>query len=226
MVAATNDPELQRLKKLADRYRKLGYVVHVYPDDSQLPTFLQGQEVDLIAKGPGEKIVVEVKRARARDSRIKRLADALEGRKGWRLDLDVVGATDVPPTIVGQARSLSDHEIARQIVEARRLARGAAKSAAHLLAWAIAEALMRQSLEKNEITASDRSPTALPKQLYSAGLISKSDYDTLAYAAELRNLAAHGYSIPDTRRFNTESLLRLCERFEHESRATNGVTRR
>lgn len=221
MVALTNDPEFQRLKRLADRYRKRGYVVHIYPDDSQLPSFLKGQDVDLIAEGPEQNIVVEVKSARTRTAKIQQLADALEGRKGWRLDLDVVSSPSTPATALGRARPLSRGEIVRQITEARRLALEAVQPAAHLLAWSIAEALMREALAENGISPQNNLPWAMPKQLYSAGLINKASYDILHRAGELRNVVAHGYSLPGEPRFNTESLLRISERFLQEARSRN-----
>jgi hypothetical protein len=51
------------LERIAKQYRDEGFEVSIRPQQLDLPDFLQGLEIDLIAKRPDVTVVIEVKRS-------------------------------------------------------------------------------------------------------------------------------------------------------------------
>ena len=51
----------QQLQEIAAEYESRGYDVLVEPSPEELPEFLTGFHPDLVARGPNESVVVEVK---------------------------------------------------------------------------------------------------------------------------------------------------------------------
>ena len=55
----------QKVREVAAEYEAQGYKVLVEPSPAKLPEFLEGFHPDLIAQGPNESVVVEVKMGRS-----------------------------------------------------------------------------------------------------------------------------------------------------------------
>src|SRR5688572_20879963 len=91
--------EKELLDQVVARYRSEGYDVRVHPRAEELPEFLSGVSVDLLARNDRESVVVEVKR---RDELydIPSWAELVRATPGWRFDLVVVpmnGSSEAPP---------------------------------------------------------------------------------------------------------------------------------
>lgn len=85
--------EHRRLLRLAREYDRAGYEVLLYPDDASLPAPLQGCLLGLVAKGPDETIVADV-RSRPNltlngAADLRRLAEKVNALPGWQFNLVV-----------------------------------------------------------------------------------------------------------------------------------------
>ena len=219
-MVASNEIVLGHLRKLAANYRQRGYRVTIYPGDEDLPAFLKGNDIDLLAQNGKENVVVAVKSSArlAGSPLITRLAELTEDRPDWRFELVVTGSrAPVDDTSLAPAVSLDVEEVPDQLAEASMLRRKGHAEAAHLLAWAAVEALMRDVLDGSGIVIQANSPLQMIKSLYAYGLVSRSDYEMLVNALEQRNAAVHGYKLKGRKGFNTRSLIGVADRLARQA---------
>ncbi len=85
--------EHRRLLSVAREYRQKGYHVVVHPAPEELPPALAKCPIDLIAKGEGRKIAVEI---RSREhltlngsEDLRRMTTLIEQEPGWEFELVV-----------------------------------------------------------------------------------------------------------------------------------------
>src|SRR5438876_11579187 len=80
-----------RLNDIAEEYKQRGYVVTVAPTPKRLPKFLTKFMPDIVAEGPNESVVIEVKSpSRVRGTEYwKELSSVVQEHPGWRLELVV-----------------------------------------------------------------------------------------------------------------------------------------
>jgi hypothetical protein len=194
------EAEAQRLREIAQEYQRRGYKVIVYPRDGDIPKFLHGQQLDLIAKGKGENIVVEVARSGDNASAAKSgaLAQAISARKNWRFELVVVPnpAYDPIENPRNYTRPLNSQETSTILTQAIELLERGNREAAFLLAWSAVEAILRELMEREGLVIKRGVPGEMLKSLYAHGVINKRDYDLLAARMKLRNALSHGYRAP------------------------------
>lgn len=195
---AKTGAELRRLHEVAAEYRNNGYKVVISPAGSDLPPFLRDVEVDLLARGKKENVVVQVRsrKSLSHSTGLTQLAERLEGKDGWRFEL-IVAAT---PQEAGEeiraagTKPLRVEDIQDRLAEASALQQNGHDEAAFLLAWTAAEAALRATLAPAGIAAVERpTPAGLVKTLYSYGVIDDADYDLLQRCADLRATIAHGF---------------------------------
>src|SRR5262245_39560362 len=74
---------------VAANYRERGYEVDVEPEGSALPHFLSGFRPDLIARGPADNVVIEVKvgTRTAAAERFREIAERVSDQPGWRFSV-------------------------------------------------------------------------------------------------------------------------------------------
>lgn len=194
MTTSNNTLEWQRLLKVAHEYRQKGYQVVVAPSKSDLPEFLADyQPPDLIAQNQEEIVVIEVKSrttlSQSRDLPAKALA--IQERPGWRFELVV---TNPPEELIkDEYQPLDVQNILDQLARTNELIHLGYYDAALILNWAAAEATMRLLGEREGIKVKERVSFSTAKTLFSLGLLSQEDYQTLEKAVELRNAIVHGY---------------------------------
>lgn len=211
-----NDVELRRLHEVAAEYREKGYKVVISPVGEDLPAFLRDLDVDLLAKNKREGVVVLV---RTRDSLagskdLTRVAQRVEGRQGWRLELVVAAGGPVEPDSASPngIKPLRIADIEDRLEEAAELDRRGHREAAFLLAWAAAEAAMRAALSSAGLPVERPTALTLAKTLYSYGLVTKADYDSLIRYATTRNAVAHGFKPEKPNRTAAGDLIQLVDR--------------
>ncbi|WP_421654876.1 hypothetical protein [Leptothermofonsia sp. ETS-13] len=90
--------EHQRLLKVAREYRHKGYAVTIHPSSVDLPPTLSQCPFDLIAKGEGKTIVVEV---RSRENLtlngpkdLRLMTDLVRQMPGWEFELVITNPRD------------------------------------------------------------------------------------------------------------------------------------
>ena len=97
--------QAEALQSVASRYKRNGYEVFLQPSGRALPKPLSRFRPDLVARGPHETVVVEVK---SRSDLVKKphlaqLARTVDRIPGWRFEMVVVN-----PEVESPYRSMSE----------------------------------------------------------------------------------------------------------------------
>lgn len=193
------------LYDIAEQYKQRGYKVIVSPPPKHLPRFLSKFRPDIVAEGPNESVVIEVKspnKARGTDY-WKELSRVVQQHPGWRLELVINAPSkrELPETI--------NQELVRQrLQEGQQLAEAGMLAASLLITWSAAEAAMRLASKAHEIALPDLRPATVISRLYTDGVLEREEYDFLLDCMRLRNPVAHGFYEGKIKR----SLLRKLER--------------
>jgi hypothetical protein len=95
--------ERASLERLAKQYRDEGYEVMIRPGPVERPDFLQGFEIDLLAKRPDVTVVVEVKWSADAEvnQALRSLSEVLKDRPGYRFDFVSLKRTRRRPEAAG-----------------------------------------------------------------------------------------------------------------------------
>jgi REase_AHJR-like len=193
--------EHQKLQEIAAEYEARGYEVLVTPGPGQLPEFLADFQPDLIARKAEESIVVEVKvgTETAASERFRELAETIQRHPGWRFSLVVIDPRSdevAPPT-----QSLLDRQaIVDRLAQADELLKTGATDAAFLLMWVSVEALLRHIATREGLPLERVPSSSLLKELFSLGILSRSELEQAQRALTVRNALVHGFATarPDT----------------------------
>ena len=186
--------EAEVTESVAERYRSLGYEVHVLPTREETPRFLAAFAPDLIALSDADKVVVEIKASEALKDKgeLSSLAQAVENERGWRLEViyrdHIEGKRARNP-----GRAINRHRIADRLREVEDLLDERKNDAGLLLLSASIEAALRLAGKKQEIDFHvSHSSTYILKKAYAEGLLTKKQFEDFSEVLSLRNLVAHG----------------------------------
>lgn len=184
----------QKLQEIAGEYEARGYEVVVEPGPEKLPEFLAGFHPDLVARGPNESVVIEVKvgTKTAASERFRELAETIQRQPGWRFSLVVIDPRSdevAPPT----QQLLDRKEIADRLGRANELLRTGATDAAFLLMWVAVEALLRHIATREGLPLERVPSSSLMKELFSLGILSRSELAVAQRAFSVRNALVHGF---------------------------------
>lgn len=207
----------RKLREIASDYEKRGYTVLIGPSSNDLPAFLADYHPDLVAVGPQDSVVVELKIGTQTSAigRFKELAETIQRQPGWRFSLVVVDtrSDDVAPSA---DQLLNRSEISERLEKADHLINAGTTDAAFLLIWSSIEALLRH-IATQEVLPLERMPSsALTKELYSMGLLSRSDFEFIQRAFTIRNSIVHGFEDTDLNLIILEELKQLAHRLQRE----------
>jgi hypothetical protein len=185
----------QKLQEIAAEYEARGYEVLVEPRPEQLPEFLAGFRPDLVARGPNESVVVEVKvgTQTAASERFRELAETIQRQPGWRFSLVVIDPRSdevAPPT----QQLLARQEIVDRLGRANELLKTGATDAAFLLMWVAVEALLRHIATREGLPLERVPSSSLMKELFSLGILSRSELEVTQRAFSVRNALVHGFA--------------------------------
>jgi hypothetical protein len=183
---------LRAIAKVADNYRRRGYEVAVKPAGSNLPEFLTGYRPDLIARGPTESVVVEVKVGTQTSvaERFREIAERINRQPGWRFSLVYVSPSE--PDQLTEAEPAPLPELQERAREADTLLQAGQAEAAFLLFWSALEGGLRLLGRRAQLPLENLPSSALIRELYSSGEISRNDFDTLMQLLPIRNRLTHG----------------------------------
>jgi len=187
------DPK--RLAEAVQEYREDGYEVIVEPRGPELPAFLQGMDIDLIARRGSDSVVVVVttQQEMRQSSRLEQLASAVEQQEGWRLDLMVACSSPGSFVVPSAAAMLTPGELRERLAEVEQLRSLGAHVAALLLVRSAAEGTLRLLVNEQRLDASTHDPVLTLKTLLSLGLLERSDYALLEQGLHTASAVAHGY---------------------------------
>lgn len=193
MIEKPADARRKRLREIAAGYEQRGYRVLIAPSPTQLPEFLRPHEPDLVAEGPDESVVIEVKvpGRPASSARWAALGATVQDHPGWRLELFV------EHSLFGEnLEPLNRQEIRARLRDGQELLAQGREDAALLMTWVAAEAALRLLFEAEDVEAPDWRPATLIARLYSDGALDREDYDVLVRGMQPRNSIAHGFRAP------------------------------
>ncbi len=182
------EQERRRITEIADEYRRRGYAVTIEPSLDEVPAFIAPYRPDLIAKGPNEIVVIEVKAGSRTPVDLVRVAQAINGRPGWRFEVVVldIAAQDHPSSLQ------STEQLELMLSEVQRLIEHEMQTAAFILLWAATEGALRHAAVRSDMEP-DGDPRRLARQLTSHGLITQTDLRLLETCLSARNQAVHGF---------------------------------
>jgi hypothetical protein len=211
MNRSAHDAYERKLQELAADYRGRGYDVRIEPGPEDVPAFLTGVRPDLIARSPHDSVVVEVKvgTTTAASERFRELADKIRQQPGWRFSLVVIDprSDEVAPS----AQPLLNRDaIATRLETANELRRAGSKDAVFLLMWTSIEALLRQITAREGLPLERMPSSALLKELFSLGLLSRDDLDVAQRAFAVRSALVHGFEATGLDQM-TEAVARLAQ---------------
>jgi hypothetical protein len=195
--------QAQIVARVADDYRRRGYEVQIEPASNAIPEFLRDFHPDLIARKPGDSVVVEVKvgtRTSAAEQ-LREIAERVNQQPGWRFSL-VFADPDRPDQII-EAEPPPLAVIEERARNADALIATGQNEAAFLLLWSSLEGLLRLLGQQAQLPLASLPPSTLVRELYSAGEITRDQFETLLELLPVRNQLVHGFGPerqPDTQR--------------------------
>jgi len=187
--------EAQVFSRVADDYRRRGYEVEVEPSADAVPEFLRGLHPGLIARRPGDSVVVEVKVGTKTSvaERFREIAERVNKEPGWRFSL--VFASPDEPNQITEAEPAPRRLLEQRTQNAEDLLSTGQNEAAFLLLWSALEGILRHLGERAQLPLANLPPSALMRELYSAGEISREEFEMLVGLFPLRNQLVHGFGL-------------------------------
>jgi hypothetical protein len=224
MNSSTQEMYRRKLQEIANDYETRGYRVLIEPSPTELPPFLANFRPDIVVYGPEDSMVIEVKvgTRTAASERYRELAETIQQHPGWRFSLVVIDprSDDVaPPT-----QPLLDREkIIERLKEAEELLQRGIKEAAFVLVWASIEALLRHISSREGLPLERVPSSALLKELFSLGLLSRKSLDIALRAFSVRNSLVHGFESPELDAILGELTILAQELLEEFDQAGNRI---
>lgn len=209
--------ESEVMAKVADDYRRRGYDVEVKPRGSAVPEFLAGFQPDLIARSPAESVVVEIKVGTGTSvaERLREVAERVNRQPGWRFSLVFVSPEE--PDQVSEAEPAPLSLLQERLENAETLLRADQSEAAFLLFWSAVEGMLRLLGHRAQLPFGSLPPSTLIRELYSAGEISREQFESLMRLLPMRNQLVHGFGSQG--RIDVERLRVLAQALLAEARA-------
>ena len=188
----------QALAKVADDYRRRGYDVDVAPTDPSLPSFLEGFRPDLIARSPNDSVVVEVKvdTYTSVADHLREVVERVNRQPGWRFSLVFVDSDGPDQNSDPQPAPLSLSQ--ERVRNAEAILQMGQPEAASLLLFSALEGILRVLGYRAQLPIESLPPSALIRELYSAGEIDRGQYETLMRFLPARNRLVHGLRSQDS----------------------------
>ena len=194
MEGASN-AEYLLARKTAEDYRRMGYAVAF---DAPLD-FLPGFRADLLVSKDDETKVIEVKSrsSLAAVPRIRELAQAVDARPGWSLDLLLVAEPEKLDGPEG-ARPFDHGRVLQRMEEAETALASGLSEAALVLAWSACEAATRLLVaDEDQSSPALNSPAYFLERAVFLGIVSRAEHHHLTQARRYRNAIVHGFSHGD-----------------------------
>jgi hypothetical protein len=211
--------ERRKLSEIIRNYRRRGYEVRLAPEPDDLPAALRPFKIAAIARNDGESVAIDVKTSQSlkASTELPRLAQAVQGVPGWRLELVVTNP--VHRRIAAPGEALDPSDIQMRFGEAKELAHDGSDTAAMLLAWSAVEGALRLMAQREGIAIERDAPDYILRKLVVLGLLGHADYRVLRSAAEVRDALVHGFTSPALDRQLVSQVASLGEKLLHSPAA-------
>ena len=192
MVDGRANTEYVLLRKAAEEYRNKGYEVIL---DAPLD-FFPGFQADLLVRKDGEVKVIEVKSraSLAASPKIRELAQVIDSKPGWSLELLLVAEPEKLEAPEG-AKAFGRDRILGRLEQAEKLLQMEDSDAALVLAWSAWEAAARVMIVEDGVPEIGiTKPGYVLEQATFLGIISRDEYHRLREVQKYRNAVVHGFS--------------------------------
>lgn len=192
MIDRRANAEYVLLRKAAEEYRNKGYEVIL---DAPLD-FLPGFQADLLVRKDGDAKVIEVKTraSLAASPKIRELAQVIDSKPGWSLELLLVAEPEKLEAPEG-AKPFGRDRILGRLEQAEKLLGLGYSDAALILAWSAWEAATRVMIVEDGVPETGiTKPGYVLEQATFLGIISRDDYHRLREVQKYRNAVVHGFS--------------------------------
>jgi REase_AHJR-like len=191
----------RRRRQIAASYRKQGYRVTAPTAASALPAFLSDCHPDLIAEKDGDRVVIEVKPARALKGTndLVKLAERVAAEPGWRLELVALNSQDdddallLAPDWLGQMLQPGANDVT---------------SAIYLVE--VLTYLLRGVARRNALRLRDKSAERVAHELAFAGVIDETYLARINDILAWRNGLMHGLTVSPSPAEQTAAIKNLC----------------
>jgi len=190
--------EAEEIIRIADEYKGRGYRTIVQPAGNDLPDFLRSIRPDLVAFGSDENVVFEIKvnEPSAGDSKLQKLAKAVQKRPGWRFELvhvrgrrasgSQINVAGLAPMVISEASALLS--AAKKLISSQ-------PNAAFILSWSVVEAAVRRFLQNADVQPRASNMSTIFRQAYTSGLISWAELKSILKHLQTRNALVHGLNV-------------------------------
>ncbi len=198
-------------RKVARKYRRLGYDVVVQPAPDRLPEFMQGVEPDIVARSQSDNVVIEVKRHSSLkgSNDMIGIAERVSSHPDWRFELVVIDneENDRPAFVTTNYDSLLERV---QIATEARLLDVAYVYLTHMLV-----AVAHDLSEKYGIKARNKTDRGVFEDLAFKGVLPDSLLKECLSVLLNRNTLVHTYDRSESlSEADLHNLLELCEQLK------------
>jgi hypothetical protein len=201
------------LARVAARYTKQGYKVHILPSGKSFPVEIVSVHPDIILERKGTFEIVEVNFVGQADhKRIEKIATAA-AKLGWKLWF-VVLKQDFGEDGVSNATSITSRRLKQLVEDVDRLLAAKHLEAAFVMAWAALEGAMRRLVAPRPGDPQPGSVMSLLSTVTSKGYISQDLQDLLRHDFVTRNALVHGVTHPPISKASVQRILRAINDLE------------
>ena len=216
----TKQSENNKIRQVAKDYEKNGYKVIIDPNRSDIPSFINDYQPDIIATSENDNVIIEVK-SRTDFSTIEKLADIadiINKREKWRFELIVTTTKQETQSETEKITlELERNEIEQNLKAVKSILKQDLLASAFVLLWATLESISRQLLLVDKKNLTNKAPLVLIKTLFSFGYLTRTDLDALEKLFIVRNQIVHGYKVKGLDKNSIERLLVIVEKLINES---------
>lgn len=199
--------ELAAQKRLARKYKVLGYDVQENPGPDRLPDFMRGAAPDIVARSLSDNVVIEIKRhASLKGSNdIIGIAERVSGHPDWRFELVVL-------------EDEHDNGVSSEVDYQKLLEKVHAATSNRLFDMAFVYLVnvlvqtARDLANKSGVSVSDRGDRTLFLDMGFKGILPNGLVEQCLSALSMRNHLAHAHTgTASPLEKEVQGLLRLCE---------------
>jgi len=211
-MSAQFDTAVERKReKVARAYRHQGYRVIWPGTDGTLPHFLRDYHPDLIAEREDDRVIIEIKPARALkgSNELKELAARVADQPGWRLELIAL------PSEENDAAPLREPDWLESMLARPSFTNDSTVQFVYLTE--VLSYLIRGLASINKIGIGDKPTKRIAQELTFAGLLTQELLDRIENALEWRNRLMHRL-LPDQRSAadQVDDIIALCRELRTE----------
>jgi REase_AHJR-like len=206
----------RRRRQIAASYRKQGYRVTAPTEAGSLPAFLSDCHPDLIAEKNDDRVVIEVKPARALKGTndLVKLAERVAAEPGWRLELVALTSQDDDDALL-----LAPDWFGQML---QPVAPGGDDVTGAIYLVEVLTYLLRAIARRNALRLRDKSAERVAHELAFAGVIDETYLARIKDILAWRNGFMHGRPVSPSPAEQTSVIKKLCRDLHAQAQNSEG----